>query len=351
MIPHSQPCLGDEEAAAAAEVVKSGYLANGPQTAALERELADFLGVQGVAACSSGTAALYLALSALGASSHTTVHIPSYVCTALWNAAHFCDAKISVCDVESPVGNLSVSEVLRRREKDDDIVILPYMFGSPATGLELKQAGFRLIEDCAQSIGASADGHLLGSIGQVSIFSFYATKVLCAGEGGAVASNSPEIMDFVRDFIDYDHKKDLLRRFNFKMTDLQAAVARIQLKKLPDFIVRRRKIAAEFDQAVLNTGYELIERPPGDIYFRYLIKTKDTAGTIARFRHYGVTAALPVYYPVHRYLKMDGFPQTEQLYRSLVSLPCYPALTDTEVETICAAIISSGSFCSSANVK
>jgi len=343
MIPHSRPFIGAEEVEAAAEAVESGYLSSGAQVTTLEKELADFLGVKGAVACSSGTAALYLALRAVGAGSDTTVHIPSFVCTALWNAAGFLNTQISVCDVDPIIGNISCPDVLKRRRKADDIVILPHMFGAPGPIIELKEAGFKIIEDCAQAIGALCNGKLVGTFGDAAIFSFFATKVLCAGEGGALASDSVEILALARDICDYDHKNDLKLRFNFKMTEMQAALARIQLKRLPDFIRRRQKIAAKFDQAVMNSRFQRIERSPSDIYFRYILKTNDLTGTIARFKHHQITAALPVFFPIHRYLKLDGYLITDQLYRTMLSIPCYPALTDEETETICAAIIHLGS--------
>ncbi len=348
MIPHSRPFIGKEEALAVDAVLKSGQLSSGPQVEALEEELSEFLGVVGSVACASGTAALHLALLALGANADTVVHIPSYVCSALWNAVRYSGARASIIDVSGHSANLSVEEAISCRKSDDDIVIFPHMFGSAGPVNKLLEAGFKVVEDCAQSIGSTLGGKLSGTFAQVSIFSFYATKVISAGEGGAVASDDREILEYIRDICDYDHKRELRLRFNYKMTDLQAALARVQLKRLPEFIRRRRQIAAEYDDVVEATCFKKISREAGDIYYRYIIECDDIIGTIARFRAEGVSVARPVFMPLHRYLNLGGYPNTEKLYRSWISLPCYPAMSDAEVEKVCQTILKVGSCCSAA---
>ena len=348
MIPHSKPYLGPEEAQAVQKVVKSGFVAKGIQCRLLASELADFIGLTGAVSVSSGTAGLHLALLALGTGEGSTVHIPSYVCIALWNAVQYCGAQASICDVDAATGNIDFKDVIRRRKSDKDIVIVPHMFGRPGPVKELREEGFTVVEDCAQSIGAESDQVLTGSLGDVSVFSFYATKVICAGEGGAVASDSQEILEVVRDMCDYDHKSTMKLRFNYKMTDVQAAMARSQLKKLPSFIERRRKIAAEYNDVVSSTRFEKIGRPEGDIYFRYIIADKDITGTIARLRAEGITAERPVFRPIHRYLELDGYRNTERIQQSWISIPCYPAMTDEDVEIVCSALLKAGSACSAA---
>ena len=349
MIPHSKPCLGIEEREAVEEVIQSAQIAQNQRVEALETDLAEFLGCRGAVVISSGSAALHLALLAMGADSKTTVHIPSYVCTALLNAAGYCRAKISICDVDSNSGNLDPDSLFSRLEGKDEILILPHMFGAPAEIKPIISAGIRTIEDCAQSIGADIEGNLMGNFTEAAIFSFYATKVLCAGEGGAVASNSEEILKIVKDLRDYDNKPDYRLRFNYKMTDIQAALGRIQLKKLPGFIERRREIARQYNEIVESTRFSAPQRPEGDIYFRYIFFCSDVPGTIARLRAEGITAAKPVFKPLHRYLNLDGFPNTEKIYNSAVSIPCYPALSDEDVEHVCTALLKVGSTCSAAH--
>ena len=338
MIPHSKPYIGKEEVDAVQRVAASGHLAQGPEVFALEEELALFLGVKGAVAVSSGTAGLHLALRALGVGKNHLIHIPSYVCAALLNAVNYTLATPSVCDVDPNSGNMDADDLSERITASPQAVILPHMFGIPAQVEKFTAFGFPVIEDCAQAIGATLGEQKVGTYGTLSVFSFYATKVICAGEGGAVVSDSIELLERVRDLRDYDERVDYQTRYNYKLTDLQAAVARIQLKRLPDFIARRRAIAQEYDRAIERTRWTKLNRPAGDIFFRYIIHCDNPTHLIDLFRDEGITACLPVYRPIHRYLGLSGCPGTERIHSSAVSLPCYPALSDGEVEAVAAAI-------------
>jgi len=340
LIPHSQPFLGPEEAAAAQRVVQSGFLAQGPEVEALERELAAFLGVKGAVAVASGTAALHLALKALGVKPSARVHLPTYVCTAVLNAVNLCGACPVLCDVDPETGNIDLHDLKLRMGRTKEPVIVPHLFGAPAAIEEMHNLTPLLIEDCAQSLGASIGGSLTGSIGVLSVFSFYATKVICGGEGGAVASNSEALLDKVRDLREYDNKPDYIPRFNYKMTDLQAAVARVQLKRLPHFIERRRRIAKLYDQALKNTCFRAPKRGGNDIFFRYILFSRQVEETINELAMMGISAARPVFKPLHQYLGLNAYPGAETIFSRALSIPCYPALKDEEVERICAALKS-----------
>ncbi|MBC8204969.1 DegT/DnrJ/EryC1/StrS family aminotransferase [bacterium] len=338
MIPHSKPCLGVEEAEAVKRVISSGQLAQGPEVFALERELADFIGVKGAVAVSSGTAGLHLSLEALNIRQGCAVHIPSFVCTALLNAVNYTGAEAIICDVDPMTGNMSYEDLLRRLNDKPQAVILPHMFGIPVNPDKFISSGHPVIEDCAQSIGAETGGKKTGAFGILSVFSFYATKLICGGEGGAVVSNSLELLETIRNLRDYDEQPEYRVRYNYKMTDLQAAVVRIQLRKLPEFIRRRQTIAQIFDKAVDETSWNSIDRPKGAICFRYLIKCSNADKVIKLFREKGISCAGPVYKPLHRYFDFSGYPGTEQLYSTAVSIPCYPALRDEEIQYISKSI-------------
>lgn len=334
MIPHSRPSLGPEEIDALARVTGSGMVAQWSEVEALEEELAAFLGVRSAVAVSSGTAGLHLSLLALGVKDDIPAHIPSYVCTALLNAVNQAGGLASVCDIDPNSGNIDVQDLRQRMRREGELVIVPHMFGNPAQVSAILSSGATVVEDCAQSIGAALEGRMTGTFGRVSVFSFYATKVLCAGEGGAVASDSEELTAVVRDLREYDNKPDYITRYNYKMTDIQAAMARVQLKKLPHFIERRRMIAEYYNQAVEETGFTIPVRPPGDIYFRYILFHRDSQRLISRFRAEGIGAARPVFKPIHEYLGLKGYPGTDEIQNRAISIPCYPSMKDDEVETV-----------------
>ncbi|MCU0559801.1 MAG: DegT/DnrJ/EryC1/StrS family aminotransferase [Desulfobacterales bacterium] len=338
-IPHSRPTLGEEEAKAAAAAVASGQIAEGPEVEAFEREVAGFVGLPHAVAVSSGTAALQLALTAVGAGAGDEVVVPSFVCSALLNAVAAAGAVPVPADVEPETFNLDPADVAGRLSPRTKAIVVPHMFGLPADLDRLAALGVPLIEDCAQAIGAEHRGRAVGSVGQAAIFSFYATKMMATGEGGMVATGSAALAANVRDAKSYDKKHDLRRRFNFKMTDIQAAVGRVQLRRLSEFIRRRCAIAERFRAALQGLPLGLPRPEPGRIYFRFVVDAAaDAAALLRQARGRGIGCERPVHTPLHRLLGIEGFPMADAAWRRAVSLPIYPALTDEEAERIIAVV-------------
>jgi dTDP-4-amino-4,6-dideoxygalactose transaminase len=334
-IPHSRPTLGEEEARAAAAVVACGQLAEGPETAAFERELGIQVGAPHAVVVSSGTAALHAVLAGMGIGAGHEVIIPSFVCAALLHAVARTHATPVPAEIDPGTLNLDPQDVARRLSRRTAAVILPHMFGRPADMEGLLGLGVPVIEDCAQSLGAVHGGRPVGSFGRAAVFSFYATKVIATGEGGMVATASAELAARVKDLKTYDKREDHAPRFNYKLTDIQAAVGRVQLRRLAAFIRRRRAIAARYRAAFQDSAARLPPADTGHIYFRYVIDIgADCTGFIRRVAQSGIGCERPVYIPLHRLLKLDGFPRTEQAWRQCVSIPIYPSLTDAEVERI-----------------
>ncbi len=338
-IPHSRPSLGEKEARAAAAVVASGQIAEGPEVAAFEREAAEHLGLGHAVCVSSGTAALYLALAAMGVGAGDEVVVPSFVCSALLHAVAAAGADPVPADIDPETLNIDPADVRTRLSRRTKAIIVPHMFGLPADLDRLLGLGVPLIEDCAQAIGAEHRGRAVGSFGAAAIFSFYATKVLATGEGGLVATASAALADHVRDVKAYDKKRDHRRRFNFKMTDIQAAVGRVQLRRLAGFIRRRREIAAVYRAALTGAGFRLPPDAPGHIYFRFVVDALADPGRFQRLaRERGIGCEPPVHTPLHRLLGIAGFPRTENAWRRTISLPMYPSLGPAATGRIVAAL-------------
>jgi len=334
-IPHSRPALGDEEAQAAAAVVASGHIAEGPQVEAFERELAGFIGVAHAVCVSSGTAALHLALAAMGVGPGDEVVIPSFVCSALLNAVTVTGASPVMAEINPATLNLDPQDAERRLTLRTKAVVVPHMFGLPADLDRLLALGVPLVEDCAQSIGARYCGRPVGSHGEAAISSFYATKVLATGEGGMVATGAWSLAEAVRDLKTYDQKDDYRLRFNYKMTDIQAAVGRVQLGRLDGFIRRRREIAGRLRAAFQGLPVRLPPDDPAHIYFRFVVDLgADSAAFIRRAHQEGIGCARPVHTPLHRLQHLKGFPLTERAWKQSVSIPIYPSLADAEVGRI-----------------
>ena len=341
LVPHSRPTLGEEEARAVHDVVLSGQVAQGPQVARFEEELADYVGVGHGVAVSSGTSALALALRALGVGEGDEVAIPSYVCSSLVHAVRFVGASPLVVDVDPETGNLDPDDLGRRLGGRTKAVILVHMFGFPADLEEVGRFGIPVIEDCAMALGARYRGRPVGGFGRASVFSFYATKMLATGEGGMVLTDDPDLAEAVRDLREYDMKEDVAPRFNFKMTDIQAVLGRVQLRRLDSFLVRRREIASLYDSAFGDLEAELPPRTEDaePSYYRYVLRVRSYPEEVVKaLRARRIGAARPVFRPVHRYLGLDGFPGTEEMYGRAVSVPIYPSLGDGEVDRVKEAV-------------
>lgn len=335
LIPHSKPTLGNKEIKVVSEVIASGHIAQGQTVSVFEQSVAQEIGVKGAVACSSGTAALHLTLLAIDIGAGDEVIFPSYVCSALLNAVRYVKATPVLAEIDPRTHNIDPVDVKKRLSSATKAIVVPHLFGLPADLTELTSFGIPVIEDCAQAVGARYKGRKAGAFGQAAILSFYATKVMTTGEGGMVVSNSQELLDRIRDLREYDHKKDLVVRYNYKMTDMQAAMGLCQLEQLPDFIRRRKKIARDYYTAFEKFPVDLPLRDAGHIYYRYIIGLKeDVKPKIDAMEGKGIMCAMPVYMPIHRYLKLRGYPVTEKIWRRSLSIPIYPSLKDEEISQV-----------------
>jgi dTDP-4-amino-4,6-dideoxygalactose transaminase len=343
VIPHSRPTLGEEEALAVAEVVRSGYISQGDKVREFEEELARFIGVKGAVATNSGSSALHLGLLAMGISPGDEVLIPSYVCSALLNTVYQVGASPNLCDIESESFNISCESIEDSRTEDTKAVIVPHMFGSPADLEKIEKLGIPIIEDCAQSIGAKYGDKRVGSIGRFSILSFYACKMMACGEGGALLSDDEEILRIARDRRDYDEKEHYKVRYNYKMSDIQAALGLVQLKKLPDLVQKRKEIALRYNGAFSDMDLELPKGEFDHVYYRYVVKARnDVSEIISKIKEKGVMAERPVFKPLHRYLELrSGFKNTDRVYSTALSIPIYPSLTEEEQKQVIETVSNS----------
>jgi perosamine synthetase len=346
-IPHSKPTLGPEEARAVSAVIESGYIAEGKIVQKFEKDFAGFLKVAHAASTSSGTAALHLTLLAMEVGPGDEVIIPSYVCSALLNAVNYTGATPILAEINPATFNLDAADVKGRISKRTKAIIVPHLFGLPADLKPLRELDVPIIEDCAQAVGSTYHRHPVGTFGDAAVFSFYATKMITTGEGGMVVTNSRDIAERIRDLKKYDQREKYKVRFNYKMTDIQAALGLVQFERLESIIRRRRSIAEKYISGFNSFDLNLPPADVGHIYFRYVIGLKKEALTwIQTLSRLGVTCARPLYFPLHRYLKMQGFPVTEKAWRQSISIPIYPTLTEEEINRVIHAVtICHEKFC------
>lgn len=340
MIPHSRPTISDDDARRVAAVVRSGGLAQGPEVAAFERDLAPVFGAASVAAVASGTAALELALRALDVGPGDEVVIPTYVCDALWQAVRRTGAVPVLADADPVTRSLSAKDARERLTRRTRAVVVPHAFGLAVDLDPYLALGAPIVEDCAQAVGARVAGRPAGSRGTLAVGSFYATKMIATGEGGAVAGPEP-LVARVREARDYDEREALMPRQNAKMSDVHAALGRSQLARLDEFVARRRAVAARYRQRLGSAPCRL----PDDagerhVWHRFVVAVdRDLPGVVAALEARGVAARRPVFRPAHRALALVGFPEADRLWAESLSLPCYPSLTDSEVDTVAQALI------------
>jgi len=337
VIPHSRPSLGENEIKAASKVIRSGLLAQGDEVIKFEEKMCQYIGVSHGAALSSGSSALFLLLKALDIGTGDEVALPSYVCSAPLNCIYQTGAEPLLVDIEEDSFNISPQDLVRKLNKKTKAIIVPHMFGQPAELDPILNIGLPVIEDCAMSLGATYNGKMAGSFGIASVLSFYATKVITSGEGGMLLSNSAEIIEKIKDLRSYDEREEYRLRFNCKMTEFQAAIGQIQLARLPQLIAHRRKIAAiynrEFSSLKIKLPHELPDRR--SIFYRYVIRySNDVDNVIKTLRQKGIIARRPVFKPLHMYMKLPGFAQTDKAYHEAISLPLYPSLSKKEIATI-----------------
>lgn len=337
VIPHSRPCLGLEERDAVERVMASEHLAQGPEVEAFERELAAFLGVPKAVALANGTAALHLSLLFQGAGPGKNVILPSYCCVSLLNAVAYTGAKARLVDSRSDSPDMDLNLAKLACDDNTVAVVLPHLLGRAVPINRLIRQEL-LIEDATQSLGARDRQKLVGTQGKAGVFSFYATKMIAGGEGGALICRQSNLERFCRDRRDYDFRPTWNIRYNYKMSDLSAAILRVQLAKLPNFLRRRQQLAEFYTQALSKLSKaRLVQATPGDAHFRFiLLASKPLDEIIQRLQFQGLAVRRPVFRPIHHYLKLPTrkFPHAQRWWRQCLSIPIYPALSDEEAERV-----------------
>jgi len=333
MIVHNRPSLGKEEEKASGRVLSSGWIAQGKEVECFENELCKYLGLpEGHAvAVSSGTASLFLALWALSAQGKE-VAFPAYVCSSVRHSVAMAQAQevLVDCREDFPVMNMDTAS-----QVGADIIIAPHIFGAAMDLSAFKDID--IVEDCAQALGAKVDGKSVGLDGKIGIFSFYATKLITSGgQGGMVVSQDKSLVDAVRDYRQFDGRDDDKKRFNFQMTDLQAAIGRVQLKKLPEFLKRRKEIFERYKNAGLPV-LEFSQEKTSSVYYRALLVVERSKELIGFLEEQGIKAIIPL---EDWELLGDGklFPSAYGFTQRLVSIPIYPSLLDSEVDHIIEAV-------------
>jgi dTDP-4-amino-4,6-dideoxygalactose transaminase len=344
MIPHSRPALGAREARAVAAVISSGHIAQGPEVAALEATAALAVGLADDAAeaahhavaLSSGTAALLLALRALRVDRGDEVLIPAYACASLNQAVLYAGATPRPFDCDPTSLNPDPDDARRRAGARAAACIVPHLFGRPADIEAFRALDLPIIEDCAQTLGVRRADRPVGSFGDITVCSFYATKLIAGGEGGMLLARDRALAARARTLRDCEDPAGEAASFNFKMSDLHAAVAAVQLRRLPEFLARRAALATAYREALRDSPVRL---PADDIeqaWFRFVVmlgEEGDLDALLRRCEAVGVACRRPVGRLVAA-VDLDDLPGCRAAWRRACSLPLYPALSDDEARLV-----------------
>ena len=357
MIPLSRVTVTPEMKQAILDVVDSGRFILGPEVRAFEAEFARYTGVAHAVAVSQGTAAIQLAVQAIGLAPGDEVLVPSM--TAFPTVEGVIHAGAVPVFVDNDGYGCMDPEDARRRVTARTVGIVPvHLYGGAADldGLHAlaRERGLWIIEDCCQAHGALHGGRKVGSIGRAGCFSFYPSKNLTVfGDGGMVTTDDARIADRVRLLRDHgrsDKYTHVEVGYNLRFNDIQAAVGRRQLALLEDFIEKRRSVAARYDAAFREIAEISIpsERPGTRMtYHLYPLRCRDDSARNSLRAHLkarGIETG--VHYPIANHLQPamapqgqpPQLPEAEALAKTTVSLPMFPALSDADVETVAAAV-------------
>ena len=353
-IPAAKPLIGDEERAAVDRVLQSGMVAQGPEVAAFETEFADhFVQGRSSVAVNSGTSGLHLGLLAAGVGAGDEVIVPSFTFAATGNSVALTGGTPVFVDIEPDHFSLDPAAVEAAITPKTKGIMPVHLYGHPAHLRELsdiaQRHGIALYEDAAQAHGAALDDRPVGTWGDFAMFSLYPTKNMTSGEGGIVTCATPELTRMVRllrnQGMETQYANEVIG-FNNRMTDIHAAIGRVQLTKVDAWTAKRRSNAAYLDANLSGVVIPPVADGAVHVYHQYTIRVpQDRDGLAAALKEeYGIGSG--VYYPIpnHRLPSLAPYapgldlPETERAALEVLSLPVHPSLSDGDLERIVSAV-------------
>ncbi|MFE9438996.1 DegT/DnrJ/EryC1/StrS family aminotransferase [Streptomyces sp. NPDC006602] len=368
-IPVMIPWLGEEEAKAASDAVLSGWVAQGPRVAAFERAFAERVGAEHGIAVSSCTTALHLSLVALGVGPGDEVVVPSLSFIATANAVRYVGAEPVFADVEAATGNLTTATVDAVRTSRTKAVLVVHQGGVPADVHSLRAAcadwDLPLVEDAACAIGSTVGGKPVGHGALIAAWSFHPRKVVTTGEGGMVTTDDAQWAARLRRLREHGMNASAAERhasnkpvlesylevgYNYRMTDVQAAIGLVQLGKLEAMIARRRELAARYDALLQGVpGLTPVRDPAhGQSNFQsyWMLLDEDFPvgrdDLLAALAEAGISARRGIMAshlePAHRGHPCAPLPVTERISRDSLILPLFHTMTEAQQDRVVAAL-------------
>ena len=375
MIYYGRQDISLEDIDAVRAVLASDFLTQGPEIERFEQAVASYCGAKYAVAVSSATAALHIACSAAGLSAGDTLWTSPNTFVASANCGRYCGADVDFVDIDPRTYNMSaeaLKEKLHSAEKKPKVIIPVHFSGQPCDMAEIyrhaKEHDITIIEDASHAIGAEYQGDRIGSCkySDMTVFSFHPVKIITTGEGGMVLTNDQDLYKqlkllrvhgITRDVKQMSHNdgpwyyEQIALGYNYRMTDMQAALGRSQMERLPQFLERRRYLAKRYDELLKNLPLTLPYQmeSTNSSWHLYVVCLHQTVKIskveiFKRMAERGITLNLH-YIPVHLhpYYKALGFsagdfPMSEQYYDAVFTLPLYYGLTDAQQDMVVYAL-------------
>lgn len=347
-VPLSRPMIGADEEAAVLRVLRSGQLAQGPEVAAFEEEFSAAVGGRVTVAVSSGTAALHLLLLAHGIGPGDEVIVPSLTFAATANAVRLTGAEAVFVDIEPASFCADPAAVRAALTARTAAILAVHLYGHPADTLALAEIastrGLLLLEDAAQAHAASVDGVPVGALGDGAAFSFYPSKNMTTGEGGIVCVADDAVAARIRLLRNqgmdapYEHK---VIGFNLRLTDIQAAIGRVQLAALAGRTTARREHAALYDSALRGVETPAVRPGARHVYHQYTLRSRHRDELQSHLLACGVESRPYYPVPVHRLLPYAApvdLPETDRAANEVLSIPVGPHLSDADTSHVVEAV-------------
>jgi dTDP-4-amino-4,6-dideoxygalactose transaminase len=340
----ARPDVGEEELAEVAAVLESGQLTMGPKVAELEAELARACAVEHAVAVSSGTAALHLAVLALGIGRGDEVIVPAYTFPATANVVALAGATPVLVDVDPETFNLDPTKVeVTPRTK---AIVPVHLFGRPARLEQLPELA--ILEDAAGALGAQRRGRPCGGLGEAGCLSFHPRKIVTTGEGGAVTTNDPELAERVRSYRHHgwrpsDRYDDLPGgAFNYRLADVLCAIGIPQVRRLEQLLAARERIAAGYAERLAGLPVRVPEGDDGDRHGwqAYVIQIERRDEAMAVLRAQGIQCQIGTYAlnRLSAYRDQGAFPGADRCFEQALALPFHTQLTEPELDRVTEAL-------------
>lgn len=333
MIQHSANYIKSKNLKKVLQTLQSGMIANGKECERFKVKLSEYYKCKNIYLTNSGSSAIYLSLKILN-TKKTEVILPSYVCKDVIEAVIFSGFKPILCDIDES-WNVSYNSIKNKLSKNTSAIIVPHNLGISANMDEVKKLGVPIIEDCCQSVGAYHKNKLTGTIGDIAVLSFNATKCLTTGEGGAIIINNPSISLKSKTIQNLEHI--------FRMSDIQASLGISQLDQYDELLLKRKNIA-DFYFKTINPELtqQLMTVRHRSMFFRFLLfKENNFSDVQENLKYKGIAIRKGIDNLLHRQYKLGkdkDFKNSIFYFNNTISIPIYPSLKKTEVKYIAESI-------------